>query len=152
MVRPTLFLFLAAALPGAPALARPAALARSAEPASQTSPRPQLYVVRNVRLADGADAPRASLVLRGGRIERVLDANAQVPSGAREIDGQGNLALPAFLDAFTFTGCATPTPKADRDLPPSFRSDVLVDMREANRKGIQPAFRAADASISRRTS
>src|SRR6185436_20103616 len=50
-----------------------------------------------------------------------------------------------FVDAYTQSGVATPTPPADRDAPPKASAEALVDMREANRKGIQPSFRAADA-------
>jgi hypothetical protein len=112
--------------------------------APQTTPQPQLYVVKDVRLEDKADAPHVSIVLRDGRIERVLDAGAQLPPGAREVDGKGMLALPAFIDAFTQAGCETRTPVAEKDAPKPEAYDVQVDMREANRKGIQPAFKVAD--------
>jgi imidazolonepropionase-like amidohydrolase len=101
-------------------------------------------VIKDVRLEVAPDAPRVSIVLRNGRIERVLEAGAQLPIGTREVDGKGNLALPAFLDAYSRAGCETPAPVADKDAPPPQVSDVQVDMREANRKGIQPAFRAAE--------
>ncbi len=111
---------------------------------AQAAPRPQLYAVRNVRLAARPDAPRSTLILRDGRIESVLDAATEPPEGARVVDGNGMLALPAFLDAYTQVGCTTPTPLAERDMPPKASAEALVDMREANRKGIQPAFRAAE--------
>src|SRR5262245_13410581 len=102
-------------------------------------------VVRNVRLAEAADAPRKALVLRHGRIEAVLDDGAELPKGARLVDGHGALAVPAFVDAYSFAGCTTPQPQAQRDVPPKTSSDVLVDMRDANRKGIEPEFAAAEA-------
>lgn len=114
-----------------------------AAPVPSDPPRPVLVV--DVRLAPGEDAPAHSILVRGGRIERVEAGRLEAPPDARTIDGRGALALPAFLDAYSFTGCATPEPKAQRDLPPRTSTDVLVDMREANRKGIQPSFRAADA-------
>lgn len=101
-------------------------------------------LVVNVRLAPGADAKSASILVRDGRIERVQEGAIEAPVDARTIDGKGALALPAFVDAYSFHGCATPEPKAERDRPERTSTDVLVDMREANRKGIQPAFRAAD--------
>lgn len=107
------------------------------------APRPVL--ITNVRLSTGADAASASILVRDGRIERVQEGTIGTPVDARTIDGKGALLLPAFLDAYSFTGRATPEPKAARDLPAKTSTDVLVDMREANRKGIQPAFRAADA-------
>lgn len=111
--------------------------------ASAEVPRPVL--LKNVRLAAAADAPSASILVRDGRILRVETSDLAAPVDARTIDGKGALVLPAFLDAYSFTGCATPEPKPERDKPRSTSTDVLVDMREANRKGIQPAFRAADA-------
>lgn len=101
-------------------------------------------LVTNVRLAPGSDARTASILVRDGRIERVQEGAVDAPVDARTIDGQGALALPAFVDAYSFVGCATPEPKSERDRPVKVSTDVWVEMREANRKGIQPAFRAAD--------
>lgn len=84
-------------------------------------------------------------MLRDGRIEAVLDDVAPTPPGASVVEGQGRLALPAFVDAYTHAGCVTPAPIADRDQAPKPEADVFVDMRAANRKGIGPSFRAADA-------
>jgi hypothetical protein len=100
--------------------------------------------VRDVRLEPKVDAPRKTILLRGGRIESVLDAAAEVPPGVRVIEGQGRLAVPAFLDGYTQAGTAPPAVKADRDVPANTRSDVQIDMREAGRKGIAPAYRASD--------
>jgi len=111
---------------------------------AQATPRPQLYVVRNVRLAPAADAPQSTLILRDGRIELVQGAGVEPPAGARVVDGKGMLALPAFVDAYTQTGCVAPAPIAERDAAPKASAEALVDMREANRKGIQPSFRAAE--------
>jgi imidazolonepropionase-like amidohydrolase len=111
---------------------------------AQAPARPQLHVIENVRLLNHGDAPRVTLVLSGGRIEGVLESGAQTPTGARVIQGEGWLALPAFVDAFTFAGCEVPEVATDKDQPVSTRSDVRVDMRQANRKGIRPSFRAAD--------
>lgn len=74
-----------------------ASLALSLPPAQ--SPRPSLHVVRNVRLEQRADAPEVTLVLRDGRIEGIVDARAELPAGAREIEGRGRYAVPAFIDA-----------------------------------------------------
>jgi len=106
------------------------------------APRPVL--ITNVRLSPDADAKLVSILVRDGRIERVQESAIDSPIDARAIDGKSALALPAFLDAYSFTGCVTPEPKAQRDQPAKTSTDVLVDMREANRKGIQPSFRAAD--------
>lgn len=112
-----------------------------ASPALAQLQRPVPTVLRDVALTDGS---RATLVLREGRIERVLGADAQVPPGYRVIEAAEFVALPGFVDAYSTAGCATPEPVKDQDVPLDVVSDVRVDMRAANRKGIQPAFRAAD--------
>lgn len=124
-----------------------AVLITAAALAQQALPRPQPYVVKDVRLEDRPDAPRVNLVLRDGRIERITKADEAPPANARAVDGKGWLATPAFVDAFTQVACATPTPVAEQDQPKSEAADVLVDMRDANRKGIQPAFRASEAFV-----
>ncbi|MBI5361717.1 MAG: hypothetical protein HZA53_00970 [Planctomycetes bacterium] len=111
----------------------------------QAPPKAEIHVVRNVRLSDAADAPKSTLILRSGRIEAVLEADAPTPLGARIVDANGALALPAFLDAYSFAGFEMPKPDAAKDMAPRTNSDVLVDMRDANRKGILAAFHAADA-------
>jgi len=110
---------------------------------AQTDPGPQPTVVRDVVLGRGGE--RATLVLRDGRIADVLSPDAPPPPGMRVVEGEGRLALPAFVDAATRHGCATPEPVIDRDVPPDVTADAVIDMREANRKGVQPAFRARDA-------
>ena len=121
-------------------------LALGAIASAQAAPRPQATLVRNVHLDPSSeDAAPVALLLREGRIAAVLDAEAPPPPGVRIVDGEGALCLPAFLDAFTRTGCETPAPVKDQDAPVETSSDVRVDMRLANRKGIQPAFRAAEA-------
>jgi hypothetical protein len=52
--------------------------------------------------------------------------------------------MPAFIDAWTKAGVGGEGPVADQDRPVDTSADVRPDMRVANRKGIQPAFRAAD--------
>ncbi len=128
----------------APALAAAVWIA-SAALAQQAPPRPQPYVVKDVRLEDRADAPRVHLVLRDGRIERIAKADEATPAAARVVDGKGMLVVPAFVDAFTQVGFTAPEPVADKDAPRSEAADVLVDMRDANRKGVQPAFSVAQA-------
>lgn len=112
---------------------------------AQTRVRPERLAIRDVRLSLEDDAARFTLVLRDGRIEEILDADAATPRGARVIDGSGHFAAPAFLDAFSRTGHETPAPDVDQDKPVDTASDVRVEMRDANRRGIQPAFRAVDA-------
>lgn len=122
-----------------------AALPASALHAAETPARAVLHAVKNVRLSDAEGAPRSTLILSGGRIESVLAADAPIPPGARVVDANGALALPAFLDAYSTAGFEMPKPEATKDIAPKTSADVLVEMREANRKGILAAFRAADA-------
>jgi imidazolonepropionase-like amidohydrolase len=98
-----------------------------------------------VRLSAAPDALKLTLILRGGRISAIQDASKDPPPDARVIDGMGLIALPAFIDAYAYAGTSTPTPNAERDVAPKPAADVLVDMREANRKGIEPGFRAVDS-------
>ncbi len=135
--RPVAHLWIAALATGACFALGPGAFAQS-----HTQAQPIAIV--DVRLDTAKDAPRKTLVLRDGRIEAVLELGATLPTGLRAIEGKGRLAVPAFIDAFTQAGTAAPAIKAERDRPTSTRSDVQIDMREANRKGIAPAFRAAD--------
>lgn len=112
--------------------------------AVQTQSGPQPYALRSVRLAGRSESALYTLVLRAGRIESITDVSAPPPVDARVVEGAGQLALPAFIDTYTHAGCLTPEPIADRDRAPKPVSDVWVDMRDANRKGIEPSFRAVD--------
>lgn len=122
-----------------------AAAALAAVTHAQRRLPPQPCVLQDVRLEATDDAPHRSIVVRDGRIEAILEDPRAVVPGAWIVDGEGLLALPAFIDAYTDEGCETPVPVADRDAPAPLDANVQADMREANRKGIQPSFRAADA-------
>jgi len=119
------------------------ALAVAALAAATHAQGPQAWAVKDVRLEARDDAPRKTLFLRDGRVELVLEAAAQIPEGLRVLDGRGMLALPAFVDAYSFAGCAALQIEAEKDLPAKAGSDLYIDMREANRKGVAPAHRAA---------
>jgi imidazolonepropionase-like amidohydrolase len=97
----------------------------------------------SVRLVEAADAPLHTLVVKDGMIEAILPAGTPPPVEARVVDGGGMLALPAFIDAWSTLGVATPTPEPARDVPPDTRADAPAAMRSALRKGLQPAVRAA---------
>ncbi|MFT4538682.1 MAG: imidazolonepropionase-like amidohydrolase [Planctomycetota bacterium] len=111
---------------------------------AQSAPRrAQPYAITGVRLSLEEGAKPRTLILSDGRIEFVLNADAELPAGVRTIDGDGLYATPALIDAYSTAGCATPAPKIERDIPADTGANVRIDMREANRKGIQPAFAAA---------
>ena len=108
--------------------------------------RAQPHALTNVSLdRTGASEARWTILLENGRITAVQPAEEAVPAGMRLIDAEGAIALPAFLDAYTRKGVETPEPVKDQDRPLDERSDVRIDMRQANRKGIQPSFRAVTA-------
>jgi len=112
--------------------------------AAQAAPRPQPYCIRGVALDRGGEK-KGTLILRDGAIAAILDEAAPPPPGTRVIEGAGLICLPAFLDAYSRQGCTVPQPVKDQDLPPNEQADVGIDMRLANRKGIQPGFRAVEA-------
>ena len=82
-----------------------------ASPAHAQLNRPVPTVLKDVGLSDGS---RATLVLKDGRIERVLGADVDVPPGYRVIDASAWVALPGFVDAYSTAGCATPEPVKDK--------------------------------------
>ena len=120
-------------------------LASPAPARLQARHRPRPCAIENLRLSFEEGAPRMTLILREGRIAEMRPAGEATPPGLRLIDGEGLVALPAFVDAFSRAACETPAPMAERDRPPSTVSDVRVDTRRANRKGIQPSFAAVEA-------
>ena len=121
-------------------------VALSPAAAAQNTPsRPRPFAVTGVRLELAEDAPRKTLILRDGRIESIQDAALELPGDVWVLEVDGLLATPAFLDAWTRTGCEMPSPEVDQDRPAEVDANVRIDMRQANRKGIQPSFRAATA-------
>lgn len=109
---------------------------------NQTPTEP--YAVQGVRLALDEDAPKHTLLLRDGRIEAVLPADREFGPEYRVIDGQGLVAVPAFVDAYSHAGFEMPEPNITQDEPVDTGKDVRVEMRAANRKGLQPSWSAAD--------
>ena len=111
--------------------------------AAQSPPPPQSILITNVHLDDGVEAPRVSVLVEHGRVVQVLQGGEPAPAGVRVLDGDGALALPAFVDAWTVAGVDTPEPVAEQDAMSSVVSNVHIGMREANRKGLQPSMSAA---------
>lgn len=110
-----------------------------------------VFALRNATIALDATTTveRATLVLRGGLIESV-GAEVLVPADAEVIDAAGLYVYPGFVDGLTAAGLGdtkrTPEErKKAESTPADFVADSLGGMETANRKGIRPEFRAADA-------
>ena len=111
---------------------------------SDIATAPAVLIVHDVTLDPAEDAAHVDIRIEGGLITAVTPTKEETLPGAKVIEGGGRLALPAFIDAWTYTGCETPAPEATQDRPVAVLDDVRVAMRVANRKGIQPSFRAVD--------
>jgi imidazolonepropionase-like amidohydrolase len=71
--------------------------------AAPTSDTPDVFAITNVRLFDGVSfAPKALVVVRGGKIEAV-GPKAAVPAGAAVVDGAGGVLMPGLIDSHTHT-------------------------------------------------
>ncbi len=124
----------------------PLALAlAAAAPAQNTPSRPKTYAALGVRFEADPEAATHTLILRDGVIAAILPPEAAVPEDAWLVDGEGLLALPAFVDAWCTSCVGGEEPVADKDRPVGTDANVRIDMRSAGRKGIRPAFRAASA-------
>jgi imidazolonepropionase-like amidohydrolase len=65
---------------------------------------PSLTVIRAGALIDGAsDTPRKNqlIFVRGDHIEKIADASAQIPAGAKVIDLSSSTVLPGLIDSHT---------------------------------------------------
>jgi imidazolonepropionase-like amidohydrolase len=61
------------------------------------------FAVQNVRVFDGERViPRATVIVTGGTIA-ALAPDAEIPAGAKVIDGNGKTLLPGLIDAHTHT-------------------------------------------------
>lgn len=101
-------------------------------------------VVKDVVLSPADDAEHVDLTIRGGRITAIEKTGGELPPGAKTFEGGGMLAQPGFIDTWTTSGVEAPAPVIDQDEAVPVRSDVRAAMRDANRKGIAPSFRASE--------
>ncbi len=106
--------------------------------------KPVAVVLHDVVLELGDDSAHFDVRIEDGLIVDLAPTSDQPPAGARIIEGAGRLATPAFIDVWTAAGCETPMPVATQDRPIAVVDDVRAAMRTANRKGVQPSFRAVD--------
>jgi imidazolonepropionase-like amidohydrolase len=118
-------------------------LALAAPQLAAQAPAPEPRALRNVMLP-GVEGARTILVEQG-RIVALQALEAEIPAHYEVTEGEGRLATPALIDVWTHAGCATPAPQITRDLPVNTGADAPIEMRRANRKGLQPSFRAASA-------
>lgn len=118
---------------------------------SQDRRTPPVVALRNATLIldAGTTAERATIVLRGGLIESA-GVDAAIPADAEVIDATGLYVYPGFVDGLTSAGLGdtkrSPEERRKAEATPAdFVADSLGGMETANRKGIRPDFRAADA-------
>jgi len=72
--------------------------------APDSAPRPSPIVIKAGRLIDGTSAaPRRNqlVFIRGERIEKIADAGASIPSGAKVVDLSSATLLPGLIDSHT---------------------------------------------------
>jgi imidazolonepropionase-like amidohydrolase len=119
--------------------------------AQEITRKPGVYAIRNATVAVDATRviERATVVLRRGFIEAV-GAEASVPADAEVIDAAGLHVYPGFIDGLTQAGLGdTKRSPEDRKkaeaTPTDFVADSLGGMETANRKGVRPEYRAAEA-------
>ncbi len=98
--------------------------------------------------ADGTTLENATVVVRDGRIVEV-GTDVTPPPQAEVIDASGMFAYPGFVSAHSYLGIAETkrTEEARQrteDENPDVRQRSLPRTRAANRRGVQPQFRAAD--------
>ena len=105
---------------------------------------PEPFAVKGVQLSTEKDAPKHVILLRDGRIEKVLPSDGVIPDLYRVLDGEGLICMPPFIDAYSHAGLAMPEIEATQDAPLDTREDVRIDMRMAGRKGLAPRRSAAD--------
>lgn len=96
-----------------------AALPALASAQAAHAPRTAIRGVNVVTMEERGILPNATVVVRGGRIERILAAGAALPGKAVVIDGAGRFLIPGLIDAhFHF--------QAERDLLSLLRYGVTT--------------------------
>jgi hypothetical protein len=120
-----------------------AGLLLSAAAVAQAPPRdPRPLALHRVSIEGKAGA--WTVLVREGRVERVQPASEDVSPAYRVVEGEGLVAAPAFLDAAAAAGLAEWTVEVDQDRPVDTGAGLRIAMRQANRKGLRPSWRAAD--------
>ena len=115
-------------------------MAASVAQAPPRAPRPLALHRVSIEGRSGA----WTVLTRDGRIEGVQPASEDVSPAYRVVDGEGLVAAAAFVDAAANAGLEEWTVEVDQDRPVDTGKGVRIHMRQANRKGLQPSWRAAD--------
>ena len=119
------------------------ALISTAVSAQAPARDPKPLAVQNVAV-EGREGSY-TLLLRDGRIAKIQAASEDLPAGYTSIDGEGLHAAAAFMDASAEAGLGEHVIAVDQDQPVETDSGVRIEMRRANRKGIDPSWTAASA-------
>ncbi len=95
------------------------------------------------RLFDGTGGPvreHVSVLVDGGRIERVVDGEAAVPEGAGVVELAGRTLLPGLVDAHAHVGVSFPRPEPEHGAEPLLEGTpahfLAAELREVLRMGI----------------
>ncbi|HIG86928.1 MAG TPA: hypothetical protein EYQ25_07795 [Planctomycetes bacterium] len=86
-----------------------------------------------------------TLLLRDGQIVKIQAASEDLPAGYISLEGEGLHAAAAFMDASAEAGLGEHTIITDQDQPLDTGAGVRIEMRRANRKGIDPSWLASSA-------
>ena len=119
------------------------ALISTAVSAQAPARDPKPLAVQNVAV-EGREGSY-TLLLSDGRIAKIQAASEDLPAGYTSIDGEGLHAAAAFMDASAEAGLGEHVIAVDQDQPVDTDSGVRIEMRRANRKGIDPSWTAASA-------
>ena len=85
--------------------------------ASQARPEPRSLVVRDVTLIDGTGRPaqpHVSIVVRGGRVTRIVSGTSEDEPAEIAINGTGLVAIPGLFDAHVHLSPAPWSQRADQ--------------------------------------
>ena len=108
------------------------------------APKPVPTAIKDARVVVSADKTlaKATVLLRGGLVTDVLEADAKVPADALVIDGSGLTVYPGFLDAGSPRGfdAALRRPSGPPPATEDLASDILAATKPDHRKGLTPEF------------
>ncbi len=114
--------------------------------AARTAPPTEVYAITGARIEAGnGQVIEKGTVLLGEGLITAVGEDVTVPPGAEIVDGKGLTVYPGFVDAYATRGLRLPEWQPVQDVPADTSVDAPASLREANRKGVRPELRAADA-------